>query len=111
MSGAFRRLSRSRGIKATAILNSHWKLISLSAVTYLRNFHFEQGQNNYDTNSAFVSLVSFEQAGWAECRKEKIAALLDSIGISGPSRFISDRQPNGAACRNPVGFSYKSRWI
>ena len=24
------------------------------------DFRFEQGQNNYDTNSAFVSLVSFE---------------------------------------------------
>jgi len=38
-----------------------------------------------------------------------IATLLGSISISGPSRLISDRQPNGAACRSPVGFSCESR--
>jgi hypothetical protein len=66
-------------------------------VAYLADFRFDQGQNNYDTNSAFVSLVSFEQAGWAACRKEKIAALLDSIGIDGPLRLIANRQPNDGA--------------
>jgi hypothetical protein len=74
-------------------------------VAYLADFRFEQGQNNYDTNFAFVSLVSFEQARWAECRKEQIAALRDSIGIDGPLRRISDQQPNGFATPSALAAS------